>query len=275
MRVANCVVVIASVVGCASSGVEDHDVAANSLGVARVSIERTRLGGDPILVARGYDAADHEIAKAELRTGNVLYSPEPDRMPAEWNRGTDLAVTVGERESRVVTPDLEPHQIQALADPASEEFLRLAPVAAALDREAGIQPPSQRPARGERAFSQQGCSGWMHPTTASYVSCCFDGYQTVGVQSDPHVVWTRQFSPYGPCRTSSGSSDCSGAGCTYGPCGFTAANGGQNMGSYYPTMWNDGGEWCNYLLYDTPHQHDWIGVDGTCSYSGCSNGQPF
>src|SRR5580704_16649224 len=84
-------------------------VEANDLGITHVEIQHGEQNYDRMLTIYGLDANDQEIAVSTLRTGMVLYTPEPDLIPAGWSAGTDLEAAVGTDTFSSITPDRDPH----------------------------------------------------------------------------------------------------------------------------------------------------------------------
>ncbi len=95
----------AGCLGESGDGIALVEVEENDLGITHVTIEHTDRDPDRLLVIRGLDERDEEIASATLRTGMVFYPPGRPEM-ATWNRGTELELAVGAATDGSTSPDL-------------------------------------------------------------------------------------------------------------------------------------------------------------------------
>jgi hypothetical protein len=206
--------------GCGSQA--DGELVAvehNSLGIAQVEIDHDMIKGERVMTARGIDQDGEQIATATLRTGMVLYGADVE--PA-WNEGTELTIAIGDESRVYTTPDRLPHEETLPYQTDLATFVRLKAVSTAIDDEAGIRfaEPS---ISDEVAFAAENCSGAHFPTDKGSPSqCCRDGvnlYFKIASGSNLNKLgWRQMHSSLQACRASDGSSSCSDAACTYGPC---------------------------------------------------------
>jgi hypothetical protein len=271
--------VVTAACGTGGTGGTTIAVEHNALGIARVEISHNQSASGRVLAIRGLGSDDQELAVATLRTGMVLYSPEPDVMTPEWHPGTELVASLADDALATldtITPDREPHQAAvALASPLLA-FFDLQAVSKAMLDEAAITFPEPL-ATTDVAYTATTCSGANFPAAkGNPTECCEnspDVYFKVAVTG---LLGTRTLGA--ACTTSSGSSDCSGTGCTYGPCGGAASGptGASTAAVFYPTSnpsvcgydpdpGADSGTPENY----TGSQQLYAGVTSSCSYTNC------
>src|SRR5580704_14595371 len=86
--------VVTAACGTGGTGGTTIAVEHNALGIARVEISHNQSASGRVLAIRGLSSDDQELAVATLRTGMVLYSPEPDVMTPEWHPGTELVASL-------------------------------------------------------------------------------------------------------------------------------------------------------------------------------------
>jgi len=211
-------------VGCA--GEPRVSVEANDLGVRTVEIEHITNGADRLLVVHGFDEADVEIASTTLRTGMVSYTFDSEVAPGD-SMGTELTVTVGSRTTpAIVTPDLLPHVQVGPDEPDAMSFVLLRAVSRAIHDEAGIDMVAGNISNTQTEIAYDGlCNGSLFPTNkGNPIQCCQQTgnfvftYQKV---SAGPITKRSSTSPVLTCRASDGSGrNCTGTGCTYGPCGL-------------------------------------------------------
>jgi len=242
-----------------------------------VSIEHRNDGEDRLLVIRGLDAQGSQVAFLRLRTGIVSYTPEPDFMPPKDSPGTTLDLTVaGVTEFQEVHPNLEPHMTRIPLRAATEKFVSLRAVAAAVAEEAGItfklrHVGDEIPLYGSATY----CSGSQFPTNVpgQIPYCCSDnsgGYtahRTSTQASSPNAIVLRTY-----------GTPCTGP---YGPCGGANSGGpsGTNGIVFEPSFPNDG--YCgwddrggNYWPETYTTQTPYPALYPSCTCTGCSGSTP-
>jgi len=74
---------------------------------------------------------------------------------------------------------------------------------------------------------------------------------------------------YYACSTASGSHNCSGGDCYYGPCGFSKSSQITNAGKYPVITVGPGCSWTWSTTRQNPPAPD---ITGTCPYTDCLNG---
>jgi hypothetical protein len=228
-----------------ASGANIVSVEANELAIVQVEIEHSSDHGDPLLLIRGFDAGDREVASFTLRTGSVLYSygSDPGSLPEQQTLGRELDITVGGEAQHFTKASKDAWDVQpGFFSARSNQFIRLVPVAAAIEDEAAIRLlPAPAPS-DEVAYAYTTCTASKIPTGTTLPHCCAWGtnYDALQASTDPaNTLRYRNYST--PCTTSGGSTSCgfpSGTMCDYGPAGgFT---GPANSSSYpYRTSGTD------------------------------------
>ena len=213
-------------VGCAAE--PRVSVEANDLGIRSIEIEHTVNGADRLLIVRGFDARDVELASMTLRTGMVSYTYDAE-VPPGLSMGTELSVTVGETKSpSMITPDLLPHVQAGPDEPDAMHFLLLRAVSRAVHDEAGITIVAGNNFGSDHEIAYDGnCDSNLFPTNkGNPLQCCEQtGNFIFTYQKTAAATLSKRSSSFGTvtCRTSDGSGrNCSGTGCTYGPCGLKA-----------------------------------------------------
>ena len=262
-------------------------VETNELGITKVRIEHREHDGEQLLLVRGLSATGDSIANLTLRTGMVLYSPEPDLMPPGWSAGTELTVSVGDLRDTFVTPDRRPHATREPREPALASLVRLRAVADAVEAEAGIRFTRPPEVSGEIAFYPTSCasvSGNFPMAQGNPSQCCWETSGSVFHKTPTGLITLRYLST--PCTTSDGSSDCSGTACTYGPCGARIESGWPK-GNSTSNVFNPNNQYANMFCgwdptnaagdgmpQDYPGYGAYGGVTASCPYTTCTNGVP-
>ena len=207
----------------------------NDLGVQTVTTERSMVDGNRVFTLRALDASDEQVGMVRLTTGSI---PElTTRLPGSSDRGSEIAITIGENTSRILTRETHAFRFTpGLMGGAEPQLVALASVSSALAREANIEVvlPVSKP---DVAYSTQTCPASYLNTTPVAQQCCFEYDDapdwTVFSRSADNAIIERQKNPVNDgsgwpgssaCRASDGVSPCDGNACYFGPNGFARAS---------------------------------------------------
>jgi len=269
-----------------SDGVErvTTSVGTNSLNITSITTSRSVENGEPVFEVHALDANGHEVATMRRRKGVISDLPRVPNADFDDTRGTEITVDVNGEHERIITRQEEIAQPLRMNHKSVEEFVLLPEVTAAT-RGAGLtfvgHPHDVGSITGERATYADSCSsGELRANGVYGKDCCRDkwGGATAYVEfinEGNHTVSDRFFGGGNTliCRTSSGSSNCSGTACTYGPCGSQPASfhGPYSSPQIYGGDLGDG----NYCwAHNGAPNSNFGGIWGSCGYSGCINGTP-
>ena len=272
-------------VGCSTSD-RTIMVENNALGIRYVEI----VDDDPLAID-AYGDGDVVLGHLSLRTGGVRYTIEPGAIAPQELAGSELSIRVAGETFADVTPGVEPHRVTRMLPRLIEAFVSLAPVADAVQRAAGITFAT-RSHTAETPYYQMDCSGYTGFFRAGVsVSGCMvtswggSQYETRVANPSTNQIIIRGGGQYPSCRTSGGSSACSGAGCYYGPCGFSnwqspSGSSGHVFEWYDGLDWlassDNGSGWYENAPYGSNNTTGaYSGISGgTCTCSDCDNGTP-
>ena len=268
---------------CAQQPPVGTPVAANSLGVTALQIER---GGDATgtrFEVRGTAADESTVARVSLRIGAI--ADLPALLPGDDAEGSEILLATDGEPMRIVSREVQQFHVES-TDPRMEAFLQLPEVAAALAT-ANIDVARPAAAGDEQALMTYVCQSGFMLTSPLASQCCYsdmNGYS--GTYSRPNVfirtadnsAITRYRNPVGPgngCKASDGTSACAGSACFFGPNGFSRASIASG-GSYYPKVYPDpvgSTATCRYAFYSTFQPHVFSDVTGTnAPGQGCPGG---
>ena len=204
----------------------------NQLGVVAMQVDRFDDQNARVFELRGFDQTGSEVALVRLRIGDI----------AGIGTGSELFVsTAGHDAQRWTSTQTQLFSILP-NDPATDEFVALAPVAAALERE-HIIALGHDEAPVERPYLTVSCPRNYLNTSPWAYECCYDyGSGTGGymIFRNGATTVTNRLGPKTPC-TGYNNATCSGSACVYGPNGFSVANNG----NYRPYIFTDASGHCN------------------------------
>jgi len=265
-------------------------VESNTLGIARVDIERSSTSDEKLSIVRGLDEGGDEVVALTIRTGRVLYSSEPGVIEPTWSDGTELVFSQpGRDELSLVSPDREPH---AVAEPYAPygTFARLAAVLAEIEHEISVRiTPNEvmSSSAGETAYSVLNCNGlnsWFPSSQGAILQCCLQNSNTTYHRTNAGTLVYRSYY-HNACRTSSGGTDC-GDGlqqCYYGPSTshseWQKGTGSPAAMVFFPVSNPSVCGWDarNGEFSPEPftNQNTYGGITASNTCTGCSGGKPY
>jgi hypothetical protein len=280
MTTASVLAALALGTGCSADDERQVEVATNELGVVALDTHRGEVAGEKVFELSGLDANGSEIASFRMRVGHIEDLPDVPNANFDDHLGTEVTIVVDGHTTRMITRETQTVAVSMNGAPArAQRLLQLPEVSRVLASEVAIEPPA--PAQTEPAYAAS-CAAYAMRTTPIAEDCCMKTSSTRDTMHVNPAAQTRYvtragstFSQNYVCRTATGSSNCSGTACVYGPCGYRA-----------PALWSDGG------LYPLPYKDPEVGVDycgaefystnynspalpditGTCAYNDCVNG---
>ena len=190
---------------------------ANSLGVTSLEVEH----GDSFEL-RGLDRTGDVIARVRLRVGEI--ADLPHYVPG-GAYGSEIVLSLaGHEDQRLITREVHRFALANIPDPAIAEFVALDEVSATLAREANIfiaPKTDETPYWGYVDICPQ---AYLNTTPVAQM-CCYTYRQGYAAYTDfysaaTNAIVLRYQGHDGGCKAEDGSS-CSGAGCYWGPAGFS------------------------------------------------------
>ena len=243
-------VVVCLIAGCTGSNGTSESIEvreANELGVTSLVAERFVEAGNQVFTLTGLDAAEHEVARVQHEIG-VIPGLSASLAGAD-DLGSQLVIEIGGNSWRAVSRGVEATSIPMLEGAGYRSFFRLTAVEAAL-RAANIAV--ERSTSTERAFDTDACDPSQLLNTMAVAQCCSTTLSSGATSTwfkptsggNANKAIRRDYSPYGPCKSSTGGS-CSGSACYYGPNGYSV-----------PQVWESSQSW-NINVYTYSWTENW------------------
>ena len=256
----------------------------SSTGTDRVSVEQNELGIETVVIEhapqlttlRGLDANGAEVAGATLRTGDVMFTPDPDLAPAQMTRGRE--VTVWLRDERMPPLTLRGSELVTLPDVWGQPlaaFMHLDPVVRLLAADAQVVFTERSTV--ERPYTGGTCNSDYYPTQKGTVAMCCqeDGINWAVKTTGGPLLWRGI-----GAACSGGPPNCTGTDCVFGPCGsYVYWTGPATPGHvFYPdsssVCGRDAGN-TNWEPEEYVSQQLYPSVNPTCPYNWCCEGMPI
>ena len=251
---------------CTAGGSDRLEISQpNALGATAFERAHSSSDGGEHFELIALDAADREVARVALRTGEV--PALQTRLPGADTLGSEIVLTTAGNQQRVISREVSFHVLQMIDEPALRELMTLPTVATILADEAHILVQASAPM--ERAYSTQSCpSSYMLQTPTAAQCCFYSMYSTSGTMFvTPAGDVSNRVGPATPC-TAFGGGSCSGADCYYGPQGFARAQFSNN--GQYPSIYSDAFGGCGA---DNQHSSEFGDVYGDSpNNQGCPGG---
>jgi len=206
------ILAVALATGCTSADPEITEP--NALGITSIETSRLDRNGVSTFAVRGLTASGAERARVALRIGAI-----DEVVSLVGSEGSELVLAIDGVEQRSLSSETQLFHLRA-RDANARQFLSLTEVSDAL-ADAGILVDTH--VRDDIAYDAQGCSPDQLNTSPEARQCCFspDTTQMAFIRPDGYLS-VRYHNPYNVgCRASDGLSSCSGAGCYFGPNGFS------------------------------------------------------